>query len=492
MIYAGNNKTTKDIDNHSTEELKIPSIVLMENAAVSFVHSLNKNFDNFLIICGRGNNGGDGYAIARHLLSQNKNVSIFSCDTKNMSKDCQINYDICQNLNIPIESNINNLEKLLLSHDIIIDSIFGTGLDKTLLFPYDKIINLINEHSKYTISVDIPSGLSGSTGEIKGTCVKANETITFVTYKTGFLNYDIFQYLGKIKVVNIGLPEYIIKKFSDILLLDKKYIKKLFIPRNKFSHKGNFGHTLIIAGSEGYSGASVIAANSAVKTGSGLVTLITHKNLQSIVSAKLLEAMTANFDDKEHLLELLSKSSSVAFGPGLGNNSLTLDLLKSVINESNMTVVLDADGINSLSSDLTLLKNLKNRCILTPHLGEFSRISGFSIEEISKDRINKAKNFAEKYSVILLLKGYNTIITDGCEVFVNTSGNSSMANGGMGDSLTGIISSLISQKYNVFDSAKIGCFLHGYIGDELSKKLSVVTAGDIIHNISHYYKKLFK
>lgn len=492
MLYVGDNKTTKDIDNYSITELNIPSIVLMENAAINFVHSLNKNFNNFLIICGKGNNGGDGYAVARQLFSQNKNVTIFSCDTENMSKDCQINYDICQSLDIPIESNINNLKKLLLSHDVVIDSIFGTGLDKILLFPYDKIINLINEHSKYTISIDIPSGINGSTGEIRGTCIKADETISFVTYKTGFLNYDILRYLGKIKVINIGLPESTIKKFSDILLLDKKYIKKLFIPRNKFSHKGIFGHTLIIAGSEGYSGASVIAANSAVKTGSGLVTLITHKSLQNIVSANLLEAMTANFDNKEHLLELLNKSTSVAFGPGLGNNSLTLDLLKFVINKSKVPVILDADGINAVSADLTLLKSLKNRCILTPHLGEFSRISGFSVEEISKDRLNLAKNFAKKHSLILLLKGYNTIITDGCEVFVNTTGNSSMANGGMGDSLTGIISSLISQKYNIFDSAKIGSFLHGYTGDKLNKKLSIVTAVDIIHNISRYHKKLFK
>ena len=491
MIYIGDNKTTAEIDSFSINTLNIPGIVLMENAARNFASTLNTSFDNFLIICGKGNNGGDGYAIARQLVSLNKHVSVFSCETSDMSRDCQINYDICRNLDIPVENDISRLKELLTSHDTVIDAVFGTGLDKAPKSPYDEIINQINLYGKYIISVDIPSGINGSTGEAGGAFVKADETVSFVTYKQGFLNYSVSDSLGKIKIVNIGLPEYIIRKFSNTILMDKKYIRSLLIPRLKYSHKGNFGHTLIIAGSPGFTGAAVISAGAAVKTGSGLVTHATFHECLNMVSSGNPEVMTADLSDKDRLLELLKKADSIAFGPGLGNTGRTLELLKFVLKNSTAPVVLDADGINVLAKDISLLEKLKNRCILTPHLGEFSRISGLSIEEISRDRIKAAKDFAERYSVILLLKGYNTIITNGCEVYVNTTGNSSMANGGMGDTLTGITASLISQKYTIFDSGKTGSFLHGYIGEKLSKKAFVVTAEDIIKNIPFYQKKLF-
>lgn len=491
MLLIGDANTTRDIDNYVVDNLNIPSIILMENAAVNFVKILNKNLDNFLIICGKGNNGGDGYAIARQLLSLNKNVSIFSCETSNMSTDCKINHTICKSLGIHIETNIENLTLLLQSCSVIIDSIFGTGLDKKLNEPYEKIISLMNKANKYIISVDIPSGINSTTGEIMGTCVKADKTISFVTYKQGFLNYDILDFLGKVTIVNIGIPKTIKNKFSKKFLLDKKYIKKLYKPRVKSANKGNFGHSLILAGSSGFTGASVISANSTVKSGSGLVTLVTHKETQNIVSQQTLEAMTANFDNKNNFLDLLKKADSIAFGPGLGNNSSTLELLELVINNTKIPIILDADGINALSNKLSLLNSLKNRAIFTPHPGEFARLSGHSTNQINNNRIKLAVEFAKKHSIILVLKGYNTIITNGSEVFMNTTGNSHMANGGMGDSLTGIVTSFVSQGYSLMDSANIGCFLHGYIGDKLGKKLEVITAGDIINNISKYQKKLF-
>ncbi len=230
MIYIGDNKTTGEIDSYSVNTLKIPGIILMENAARNFTGVLDPGLDNFLIVCGRGNNGGDGYAIARQLVSLNKRVSVFSCETSNMSRDCQTNYDICRNLSIPMESDISALKELIISHDVVIDAVFGTGLDKALGEPYDKIIKSINQYGKYIISVDIPSGINGTTGETAGISVKADKTVSFVTYKQGFLNYSAAEFLGKIKVVNIGLPGYVIKKFSNIMLMDKKYIKSLLMP----------------------------------------------------------------------------------------------------------------------------------------------------------------------------------------------------------------------------------------------------------------------
>ena len=491
VIYIGDNKTTGEIDSYSINTLNIPGIVLMENAARNFTGTIDTNLDNFLIVCGKGNNGGDGYAVARQLVSLNKRVSVFSCETSDMSRDCQINYDICRNLGIPMENDISALEELIISHDVVIDAVFGTGLDKPLAAPYDKIINNINQYGKYIISVDIPSGINGSTGETAGIAVKADRTVSFVTYKQGFLNYSAAEFLGKIKVVNIGLPEHVSKKFSNTVLMDKKYINRMHIPRLKYSHKGNFGHTLIIAGSPEFTGAAVISANAAVKTGSGLVTLAVFHECLNMLSSCSPEVMTADLSNKNRLLDLLKKVNSIAFGPGLGNNPRTLELLKFVLENSDAPMVIDADGINVLAEEPALLEKLKNRCILTPHLGEFSRISGLSIEEISKDRIKAAKDFSKKYSVILLLKGYNTIITNECDVYVNTTGNSSMANGGMGDTLTGITASLISQKYTIFASGKIGSFLHGYIGEKLSYRSFAITADDIIRNIPFYQKKLF-
>ena len=495
MIFIGNNQSTKNIDNFSINELGIPSIILMENAAINFIKNLKNIPENILIVCGKGNNGGDGYAIARHLMLMKKNVTIFACDTEKMSTDCQINYNVCKQLHVPVETDIKSLEKLLLNAELVIDAIFGTGLSSHFTEYYSNIINQINSSSKYTVSVDIPSGISGNDGTPMETCIKASRTISFVTYKQGFLNYKSLGFFGKITVVNIGIPDNFIKNFVTSQLLEKNFIKSLYIPRSLTAHKGNFGHSIIIAGSEGYTGAAVIAADTAVKSGSGLVTLATDSKTRDIVSTKLLEAMTCSFDDfddTEHFTELLKKSTAVAFGPGIKVDQKYYELLKFVIENTSSPIIIDAGGISLLAENPELLSKLKNRCIITPHLGEFSKISGLSVSEINSDRMNTARDFADKYSITVLLKGYNTIITNGCEIFVNSTGNSHMATGGMGDALTGLITSLVSQGYTLINAANIGAFFHGYIGDRLLKKQEIITAEDIILNIKKYSRKLFR
>ena len=270
--------------------------------------------------------------------------------------------------------------------------------------------------------------------------------------------------------------------------LNKEYIKSLYIPRAIKSHKGNFGHSLIIAGSNGFSGSASITTNSAVRAGSGLVTVVTDPFIQNIIASQVLEAMTANFNEIERFKILLRKSNSIAFGPGLGNSEITLSLLEFVINNSTSIIILDADGINVLSRNNDLLIKLKRRCIITPHIVEFSRIAGYSIEDINNDRINIVSNFAKKHSLIVLLKGYNSIISNGIDSYVNTTGNSHMANGGMGDCLTGIITSLVSQGYSPLNALILGTYLHGYIGDRLLEKQEIINASHIMENISIYLK----
>ena len=504
-MLLGGNETTKKIDSFAINELKIPSIVLMENAAISFVKHIDENENNFLIICGKGNNGGDGYAIARQLFSKGKNIKIFCISNENMSNDCMINYKICKNMGIKIFYEIEELDKLLLDCNVVIEGIFGTGLNSEIKGIYRKIIEKINtaSNNKAIYSIDIPSGINGDTGEIMGISVKADITISFVTYKKGFLNSKIKDYLGKVIIENIGLNETNINHLVKEYYLTPDMVKSFHIKRNEDSHKGDFGKVLIFAGSSGFYGAGNIVAKSCVRTGAGLTTVITDKNNFSL-NVFVPEAMSfpINFDNINENLEKLENeilnSDIIAIGPGIGKSHQAFSIFQKLINfEKNnkgntIKLILDADALNLLAENRELFEKIRNRSVLTPHLVEFSRLTGFSPEVINKNKFEIAKEFSRKYGIILLLKGKNTIITNGEELFANSTGNSHMANGGMGDCLTGIICSLAGQKYDLMKSASIGAYLHGKIADELVRRQYAVNATDVIDNISEYMNKIFR
>lgn len=499
-MLIGDNQTTKKIDNYAINELQIPSIVLMENASISFLKNINLELDKYLIICGKGNNGGDGYAIARQLYSLGKNVKIFCIDNKNMSRDCEINYNICKKLGLKIYYISNVLSNLLLETDCIIDSIFGTGLNSQIEGEYYEIIEKINKYSKDKIvySVDIPSGINGDNGEILGIAVKSNKTITFMTYKKGFFNNKNREYFGEIVVENIGLNE---KDFTFVndFYINKEYIKSLHKKREIDTHKGDFGKVLIFSGSEGFNGASVIVTNSCVRTGAGLVTLLSYDDVLKTVRQNLLEAMTISLSNEyvDEIDKLAKNCDVIAIGCGIGKSFTSLKVMKKLLsytkNNKNEEIkfVIDADGLNLIAENKELLEKIKGRAILTPHLVEFSRISGYSTDEILENKFEIVKKYAKDNEIILLLKGNNTIITDGENLFVNSTGNPSMANGGMGDSLTGIITALAGQKYSLLESANIGAYLHGYIADKLSQNQYIVNASHIIENISISLKEIF-
>ena len=503
-MLLGGNETTKKIDSFAINELKIPSIVLMENAAISFVKHIDENEDNFLIICGKGNNGGDGYTIARQLFSKGKNVKIFCISNENMSNDCMVNYKICKNMGIKIFYEIEELDKLLLDCNVVIEGIFGTGLNSEIKGIYREIIEKINtaSNNKTIYSIDIPSGINGDTGEIMGISVKADITISFVTYKKGFLNSKIKDYLGKVIIENIGLNETNINHLVKEYYLTPDMVKSFHIKRNEDSHKGDFGKILIFAGSSGFYGAGNIVAKSCVRTGAGLTTVITDKNNFSL-NVFVPEAMSfpINFDNINENFEKLENEISncdvIAIGPGIGKSQQAFSIFEKLIsidknNKGNtIKLILDADALNLLAENRELFEKIRNRSVLTPHLVEFSRLTGFSSEVINKNKFEIAKEFSKKYGIILLLKGKNTIITNGEELFANSTGNSHMANGGMGDCLTGIICSLAGQKYDLMQSAGIGAYLHGKIADELVKRQYIVNATDVIDNISIFMNEIF-
>lgn len=488
----------REIDNFCIENLGIPSMVLMENAALKVLNNIELDkYEDFIIISGSGNNGGDGLALARHLHVLEKKVEVFIIGQKDkLSKDCQENYKILINMGIDIKfiedySDINDLEASIDKHKIIVDSIFGTGLSREVKGVHEQVILLVNKRSSYVISIDVPSGLNSDTGEILGCCIKANKTISFQYFKRGFLRYGIEKYTGEIVIENIGIPKFIGEKFlTNEHIIEPKMVKRAIPIRKKYSHKGTFGRVSIVAGSQGFTGAAFISTESAVRSGAGLVTLCCNESIQDIMSSKLVEAMTVSFKNKEKLNEVLSKSDAIAVGPGMGNNDGTLKIVKDIIQYTKCPLVIDADGINVLKNNLNLLKEKNKSIVLTPHLGEMSTITGIPVDKIERNRVDIAKAFAKEYNVILLLKGYNTIITDGETVMVNTTGNSAMASGGMGDCLTGIITSLIAQGLSEFEAAYVGAYIHGYCGDKLAVNKYCVNASHMLDEIPEAIKEI--
>lgn len=487
----------RKIDNYCINELKIPGIVLMENAALKVIKNIQLHkYNTFCIVCTKGNNGGDGFAVARHLYVLGKKVDIFLVGGKErMSSDCKINYDILKNMGIKISKvdnleDINDLRNSIERSQVTIDAIFGTGLSRSIEGIFDSVISIVNENSKYIISIDIPSGLDSNTGNVLGNCIKANKTVSFQLYKRGFLNYGMDKITGKVIVEEIGIPEAAINKFhNNEFIMDESMIKENMEKRDKYSYKGDYGRVSVFAGSTGFTGAAYICTQGAVKSGAGLVTLCCDKGIQGLLGTKLVEAMTLSFDDKEKIESLIGRSDAVAIGPGMGNNEATFKILEKVINNARGPIVIDADGINVLKDRLDILNNKKVEIVLTPHLGEFSRITGLNIDYIKEHKMEVSKKFAKENNVIVLLKGYNTIITNGDVTVINPTGNSSMASGGMGDCLTGMIASFIGQGYKPMTAACIAAFIHGYCGEELSKEMFCVNASNILDNLSYTIKK---
>ncbi|GIM28279.1 bifunctional NAD(P)H-hydrate repair enzyme [Clostridium polyendosporum] len=490
----------RNIDKACIESLGIPGIVLMENAALKVLKHMDlENNHNFVVVCGSGNNGGDGFAIARHLKVKGKCVKVFLVsDGKKLSDDCATNYNILKNLGVKIH-NLNNIEDCtslkdaLLNSDMTVDSLFGTGLSRKLDKFYIDIISIVNENSKYILSIDVPSGMDSNTGNVYCNCIEANKTVSFELYKIGFLKWNCYKYIGKVVVEDIGIPKFIIDKYHEGVFITTENVVRNNIPlRDVYAHKGDYGRALIIAGSKGFSGAAYISTQAAVRCGAGLVTLCTSEELQSILSVKLVEAMTSCYKDIEKLVNYIRKSNCIAIGPGLGDNQYTLSLVKEVLINSNCPIVIDADGINVLKSNLDLLKGRKAPVIITPHLGEMARITGYSIEYIRENRLEVAQQFAKDYGIVVLLKGYNTIITDGSKTYINPTGNSAMASGGMGDCLTGIITGLIAQGLAPFEGTVISAFIHGYIGEKLSENMYCVNASHVLDKIPEVIKDIIK
>lgn len=487
----------KIIDKKTIEEVGVPSIVLMENAGSEIAKSISEKGESFLICCGCGNNGGDGLVIARKLMLKEKKVKVIIIgNPEKGTNDFCINYRILKNMkaDIDIITVINeSFTNYLSEYDIVLDCIFGVGLNREVEGVFYDAIAIINEFGKYIISVDIPSGLDGDKGNKKGISIKADETYTIQVYKKGFLSYEALELLGKVSIVDIGILNETIKQNScNISFIDKENITRQLPKRKLWGHKGNYGKVVVLAGSEEYTGAAYLVSQAAVKTGAGLVTLIIDDVVRGILAGKLVEAMTVGYKEKNKIDRLIKEATVIACGPGLGKGEKSVEKLKYVIKNSNCPLVLDADALNILSENKDLFEYIRNKAVITPHMGEMSRLTGKSIEFVDSNKLEICKEFSSEYGIITLLKGYYTLISDGINIRVNNTGSSCMASGGMGDVLTGIIASLIGQGMEVFQATQLGANIHGAIGDFFSETNYSVNAQRLVDEIPYFMKKYLK
>ncbi|MBT1070491.1 NAD(P)H-hydrate dehydratase [Pelotalea chapellei] len=506
-------QTMQNLDRQAIVEHKIPGLQLMENAGRCCADILIANYgttagNKAVVIAGKGNNGGDGYVIARLLSETGWNVSVYIlAEREQISGDAAANLDklpagmsnFC-----PCEGQLSALKNDIFQADVIVDALFGTGVRNDLTGVYLEAVRLINASSKPVLAVDIPSGIHGTTGRVLGDAVHADTTVTFAFAKLGHMLYPGAEHTGKLIVADIGIPASLMDVAPGYELLTSDSIGSMLRPRNRTAHKGDFGHCLIIAGSTGKTGAAALCANSAVRTGSGLVTLGVPESLNAVLEVKTTEAMTVALHDSGtgHLTssafpaieKLLAGKDAIAVGPGLDRRPDTVSLIQTLIEIITAPLVIDADGLNALSEDVSVLKRKKSESvILTPHPGEMSRLLGVGIPDVEAERIAVAQEFASDYSVYLILKGARTIIASPSGVAaINSSGNPGMASGGMGDILTGILVSLLGQGYSAWDACRIGVFIHGYAADMVAgdKGEIGINATDVQEKLPYACKRL--
>ncbi len=497
----------KVLDERASSRYKIPSLLLMENAARGMVDAIEESYGavkgkQVSILAGRGNNGGDGLAAARHLRMRGALVGVYLFSPEALVRgDAKIFLEIWQEcggaLRVEGAFTLEQLATDLSKSDLVMDAFLGTGLSKAITGRYPEIFEVINRCAKTVIACDIPSGVSADTGEILGTAIKADATMTMAMPKRGHFMQAGLSHCGTLHVIDIGFPEALIEESGlNVSLITPHSLKGLLRPRIKGVHKGTMGHLLVLAGSSGKAGAAQMTTLSALRVGTGLVSTALPKSIEKGFSYHTMEAMTLPLPEtksgsiamraEKQLIEAAAGKTALAFGPGLSQHPDSQHLVLKLISSVSVPIVIDADGINAVAVELATLKKKRGPLVLTPHPGEMGRLIGKSAADVQKDRFNIAAEFAKRWDVILILKGAHTIVAlpDGRR-WVNNTGNPGMATAGMGDALTGMIAGFIAQGLAPEDAARLAVFLHGRAGDlaaDLRGKAGLLTS-DLIDQI---------
>jgi NAD(P)H-hydrate epimerase len=505
----------KDIDRATIEDFGIPGPVLMENAAIQVIRALKKRFprleaERIVVAAGKGNNGGDGLAVARHLFNLGAAPEVLLLGTRDEVKgDAALNLEIALKLGIPVTEirtagDWTRARLDILHASVVIDALFGTGLAKPLDGLFASAVADINRARGFKLSVDIPSGLSSDSFDIIGPCVKADATVCLAAPKIAHIFPPAEECVGELIVAGISIPPQLLDQPGlKLELVEKSTVAPFFKKRKKDAHKGTYGHLLVVAGSLGKAGAAALAGKGGLKMGAGLVTVATAAGALAGVARTMMELMTeplAETPEKTiarealpRVLELLRGKNAVLIGPGLTTVPSTAEFVISLIPRLKIPTVIDADGLNALASNPDALDGLRAPTVITPHPGEFARLTGRPTSDVVKYRLELVPAFAAKHGVHVVLKGYRTLTAapDG-RVFVNPTGNPGMASGGSGDVLSGMIASQVVQEKDFLGAVLSAVYMHGLSGDIGAARLGekYLTAADIIRFLPQALKSM--
>lgn len=493
---------TRNIDRRATERFGVPSIVLMENAAIAVAEAVFEHYPEagrVALLCGTGQNGGDGFAVARHL--ENRGVVpviIVVGERAAIKGDALTNLVICERLGVPIYAirEPQDIETAL-AHaadaDVVVDAIFGTGLNRAPSGVQAEVIRAVAELRIPVLAVDLPSGANASSAVPFEPCLQAEVTVTFAAPKLCHVFEPAALYCGEVIVADISIPDIALEDEAVALaLITPKDIAPHVAPRLAMTHKGSYGHVAVIAGSPGRSGAAVLSARGALRMGAGLVSVMTDPETAPLVHAGSVESMTYSGTD---LREFLTNKSAAVLGPGLPDHEQAYATTRTIVDAIELPLVIDASALNAFAGRIGGLNPRGLPRVITPHPGELARLLGTSAHETNEDRIRAAREAARLSNCVVVLKGYQTLVAepDG-QVYVNPTGNPGMASGGMGDVLSGMIGALLARDTDPVDAACTGVYLHGLAGDMLQEEMgdTGLTALDLADRVPHAVARVRK
>ncbi len=515
-MFAAGKKDMQQMDQYTITKIGLPGVVLMENAGAKIVqeitHQLSSENPKIVVIAGSGNNGGDGFVIARRLYDEGYDCLLcLASDPKRIKGDAKLHFDVYLNRELPIqyihENSKKDLPEILERANIIVDAILGTGVSGPVRQPYAEIISMINTvaQEKKVVSVDVPSGLNSDSGKAEGPAINADQTITFVYPKKGFFLQDGPIHVGSWKAVDISVPPSTVKdiELSMPSVITKALVQSVIPKRPINGHKGTFGHVLVVGGSRQYVGAPLFTAKSALLSGAGLVTLAIPENIYPIAAAQVpvalfspLSETDGHFSERSihEITSKLQKFDVIAVGPGMSRFPEGEKWMETLFQSATgQTIVIDADALYLSRNYLPLLKSYKGDIVFTPHPGEMAILLNMTVAEVEKERMEHAKKFAQKYGIHLLLKGHRSIIAspEG-EIFINPAGHDALGKGGSGDVLTGLIASFIAQGAQSLDAMIAASYVHAKAGEEKAKEYSHygVAAPDLIEGVREMLSRL--
>jgi len=504
----------REMDRLTIQKYRVPSLALMERAGEGVARAIIERFaraakKGVLVVAGKGNNGGDGFVVAR-LLKKKR----MPCEVVLLARREELSADAAHNLRAFLKLKGKVVEvgaggsvplgQRIAANGLLVDAILGTGVKSEVGGLYAEAITLMNSSGLPIVAVDLPSGLDTDRGTPLGVSIQAEMTVALGYPKLGEVIYPGLNYVGELAVADIGIDGRAVAEVAPkTALLDREMIQWLAPRRDPDTHKGSYGHLLVMAGSRGKTGAAILACRAAMRLGAGLVTLAAARSLNDIFAGALVEVMTEPLDDNEAeefnslsdeaWRRLLERKNAFLFGPGIGVNDTTRSALRWLLRNLSLPWVIDADGITNLALEIDRLKNARTPPILTPHPGEMARLLGQESAAVNRDRVGTARAFAVEHRCHVVLKGARTVIaTAEGEVFINPTGNPGMASGGMGDVLAGMVAALLGQGLSAQDAMKLGVYLHGFVGDQAAAAKGPIglIASDIIKGLPAGIRRL--